>query len=72
MITRHELWEIDYAIWKRSETGPPPTKPPGYDLWKQGDNPLLLDIPLSTRTPRPELQEEESPVASTQDHPELF
>lgn len=48
-----EAWKKAYEFWRsnpdrRMHELPP--KPPGYDLWLQGDNPLKLEISPATST----------------------
>jgi hypothetical protein len=39
-----EVWEQDMERWRRKGTRSAiPVKPPGYDLWKQGPDPLGLE-----------------------------
>lgn len=51
---RFHNWEIDMQRWRACNRlglkSAPPIKPKGYDLWKQGDNPLKLETPPAKPT----------------------
>jgi hypothetical protein len=47
-----QKWEIETFYWHLDgKQGQPPKKPSGYDLWKQGPNPLGLASTKATSQP---------------------